>query len=127
MHIVVVDEDGLFSGTAGSILETYPFVSKASDAKDSVGNSNYYKDVIWRKSKYIYWMDHPDAPNTVATWGTTSAGKTYAQLANVAAIYTTSLIGGADGTPSAANVQTAYGKFVDSDQIDVSQIGRAHV
>ena len=40
MHIVVVDEDGLFSGTTGTVLETYPFVSKASDAKDSVGNSN---------------------------------------------------------------------------------------
>jgi hypothetical protein len=122
MHIVVVDEDGLFSGTAGSILETYPFVSKASDAKDSVGNSNYYKDVIWRKSKYVYWMDHPDITNTYSTWGTTSAGKTFAQLANVSAIYSSSLSAGADGAPSTGNVQTAFSKFVDSDQIDVSLV-----
>ena len=33
MHIVVVDEDGLLTGTTHSVLETYGFVSMASDAK----------------------------------------------------------------------------------------------
>lgn len=122
MHIVVVDEDGLFTGTSGTVLETFPFVSKASDAKDSVGNSNYYKDVLWRKSKYIYWTDHPDISNTYATWGTTAAGKTYAQLANVSAVHTVSLAGGADGVVVAGNVQTGYSKFIDGDLIDVSLI-----
>jgi hypothetical protein len=122
MHIVVVDEDGLFTGTSGTVLETFPFLSKASDAKDSVGNSNYYKDVLWRKSKYIYWADHPDAGNTALTWGTTSAGKAFAQLVNVSAVHTTSLSGGADGVVLAGNVQTGYGKFIDGDLIDVSLI-----
>jgi hypothetical protein len=122
MHIIVVDEDGLFTGTSGTVLETFPFLSKASDAKDSVGNSNFYKDVLWRKSKYIYWTDHPDAVNTAITWGTTSAGKTFAQLVNVSAVHTTSLSGGADGVVLAGNVQTGYGKFIDGDLIDVSLI-----
>jgi hypothetical protein len=122
MHIIVADEDGLFTGTSGTVLETFPFLSKASDAKDSVGNSNYYKDVLWRKSKYIYWADHPDAGNTALTWGTTSAGKTFAQLVNVAAVHTTSLSGGADGVVLAGNVQTGLSKFIDADQIDVSLI-----
>jgi hypothetical protein len=122
MHIVVVDEDGLFTGTSGTVLETFPFLSKASDAKDSVGNSNYYKDVLWRKSKYIYWADHPDAGNTALTWGTTSAGKAFAQLVNVSAVHTTSLSGGADGVVLAGNVQTGYSKFIDGDLIDVSLI-----
>jgi len=122
MHIVVVDEDGLFSGTTGTVLETYPFVSKASDAKDSVGNSNYYRDVIWRKSKYIYWTDHPDITNTYVTWGTTAAGKTFAQVPNVTAAHTVSLSSGADGTIASGNVQTAYSKFIDADQIEVSLI-----
>ena len=122
MHIVVVDEDGLFSGTSGTVLERYSNLSKASDAKDSVGNSNYYKDVLWRKSKYIYWTDHPDAVNTVATWGTTAAGKTFYQLINVAAVHTVSLSGGVDGTIAAGNVQTGYSNFIDGDKIDVSLI-----
>ena len=122
MHIVVVDEDGLFTGTSGTVVETFPFLSKASDAKDSVGNSNYYKDVLRRKSKYIYWTDHPDISNTYTTWGTTAAGKTYAQLANVSAVHTVSLSGGADGVVVAGNVQTGYSKFIDGDLIDVSLV-----
>lgn len=120
MHVVVVDEDGLFTGTSGTVLETFPFVSKASDAKDSVGNSNYYRDVIYNKSKYIYWTDHPNATNTALNWGTTAAGQTFVQLVNVAAVYSTSLSAGADGTPSAADVQTALGKLADADNLDIS-------
>ena len=120
MHIVVVDEDGLFTGTSGTVLETFPFVSKASDAKDSVGNSNFYKDVIYNKSKYVYWTDHLDAVNTATTWGTAAAGKTFAQLVNVAAVYSSSLSAGAAGSPSAGDVQTALGELVDADNLDIS-------
>ena len=58
IHVVVVDEDGQFSGTAGTVLESFGFVSLASDGKDSVGNSNYYKDVIESQSNYVYWSGH---------------------------------------------------------------------
>ena len=122
MHIVVVDEDGLLTGTKNTILETYPFVSKASDAKDSVGNSNYYKNVIYSKSKYIHWADHPNAVNTALNWGTAAAGQTFVQLVNVAAVYSTSLSGGADGTVVAGNVQTGYAKFVNTDDLDISLV-----
>ena len=33
IHVVVVDEDGEISGTAGTVLETYPFLSVASNVK----------------------------------------------------------------------------------------------
>ena len=46
MHIVVVDQDGLFTGTPGEVLERYPFVSQASDAKAADGTSIFAKDVI---------------------------------------------------------------------------------
>ena len=46
LHIAVIDEDGAISGTAGTILETFGFLSQASDAKKDDGTSNYYKDVI---------------------------------------------------------------------------------
>ena len=54
IHIAVVDEDGEISGTAGTVLETYPFLSVASNAKATDGTSNYYKDVIKARSEYIY-------------------------------------------------------------------------
>ena len=55
IHIVVVDEDGLFSnGQKGTVLETFPFLSKASDATYDDGSTAYYRNVIRNQSRYIY-------------------------------------------------------------------------
>jgi hypothetical protein len=126
MHIVVVDEDGLISGTANTVLEVYPFVSKANDAKDSVGNSSYYRDVLYSKSKYVYWTDHLDAANTSATWGTSSAGKTFSDIKLPGGAYNVSLTKGTNGTASVGALQTAYDKFANPDEIDVSLIMTAN-
>ena len=54
IHVVIVDEDGKLTGVANSIVEKILFVSKASDAKTTEGESNFYKDVVRDRSKYIY-------------------------------------------------------------------------
>ena len=125
IHIIVIDQDGQITGTQGSVLEKYAFVSKASDAKDDSGNTNYYKNVITNKSKYIHWLSHPTAnagasyANATSTWGTTATNKSFSKLsANV----TISLIGGADGTVSTANVVTAYDEFDNADSVDISLV-----
>ena len=51
LHIIVIDVDGKISGSAGTVLEKYAYVSKASNAKTDVGETNYYKDVINTKSQ----------------------------------------------------------------------------
>jgi phage tail sheath protein FI len=125
VHIIVIDQDGQITGTQGSVLEKYAFVSKASDAKDDSGNTNYYKNVITNKSKYIHWLSHPTAnagasyANATSTWGTTATNKSFSKLsANV----TISLIGGVDGTVSTANVVTAYDQFNNADSVDISLV-----
>ena len=116
LHVIVIDEDGLISGTQGTVLEKYGFVSKASDAKDDSGNTNYYKNVIGNKSKYIHWMSHADDGTN---WGSAASGTTYANLtANV----TVSLTAGADGTISTANVVTAYDTFDNADSVDINLV-----
>lgn len=55
MHVVVIDQDGLISGTRGTVLETYPFVSLASNAKTYDGTSNFVADVVNSRSNYIWW------------------------------------------------------------------------
>ena len=118
LHVIVIDEDGKFSGTSGTVLEKFSFVSKATDAKDDSGNSNYYKNVIAAQSKYVYWMDHPTA-NGASNWNSTASGTTFANLtSNV----TVSLSGGADGTVSTANVITAYDLFDNADSVDISLV-----
>jgi phage tail sheath protein FI len=125
IHIIVIDQDGQITGTQGTVLEKYGFVSKASDAKDDSGNSNYYKNVITSKSKYIHWLSHPTAnagasyANATSTWGTTATNKSFSRLSSNVTI---SLIGGVDGTISTANVVTAYDQFNNADSVDISLV-----
>ena len=117
LHIVVVDEDGGITGTKGDILESFGAVSKASDAKTPQGSVNYYPDVIYNSSSYIYWMDHNASGSN---WGTAAAGTTYTDVTTVSAV---SLQSGADGTTATVGQKlTAYQKFQDAETIDVGLI-----
>ena len=117
LHIVVVDEDGAITGTKGDVLETYDAVSKGSDAKTPQGDVNYYPDVIYNKSNYIYWMDHNSSGTN---WGSALSGITFT---DVTAVSNVSLSNGSDGTAaSTAQKLTAYQKFQDAETVDVSLI-----
>lgn len=75
MHIIVIDEDGKFTGVANTILEKFPYLSKAFDAKNDDGSSNYYVNVINDRSRYIYIMNHAlgEAANITSISFTSSA------------------------------------------------------
>jgi phage tail sheath protein FI len=119
MHVIVIDSGGLFSGVQGTILEVYPFLSKASDATDALGNSNYYKNYIFNNSKYIYAVDPVDYANTHATWGSTMSGTSFTTVAT-AKTYT--LTGGTDSVPTDANLVNAYRLFTNSEEVDISLV-----
>jgi len=117
IHIVVVDEDGGISGTAGTILEVFDSASKAADAKTPQGDSNYYVDVIYNKSRYIYWMDHNSSG---ANWGSNAAGVTFTA---VTVPTLESLSGGSDGSSvTVGQKKTAYEKFQDAETVDIGLI-----
>ncbi len=119
LHIAVVDEDGGISGTAGTILETFQGLSQASDAKDASGNSNYYVDVLYRSSEYIYWMDHE---GTLANAGSSKVGQTFDNVgAQTISIFTASLSGGTDDNePTLGEMALAYDKFNDAETVDIN-------
>ena len=118
MHIAVIDEDGSITGTAGTILETFEGVSQAFDAKTSTGASNYYPQVIYQQSKYIYWIDH------IATLsdGVTKVGTTFDNTVGDAFVVSnTSLTSGTDDFAATnAEIATAYEKFNDVENVDLS-------
>jgi len=118
MHIVVLDEDGKITGTAGTVLETYGFVSAASDAIIN-GESNYYKQVIFNKSKYVYSMGPVDYVTTNATWDNPGSNRTFARPS---AIITSNLDSGVDATPSNANLQVSYDSFNNKETVDISLV-----
>jgi len=119
VHIVVMDTGGLFTGTKNTVLEVFPFLSKGFDSKDSLGNSNYYKNYIYNNSKYIYVIDPPQYSTTSATWGLPLANTTFASLSS---IQTVTLTGGTDQTVTDADKQTGYALFANPDEVDISLV-----
>jgi phage tail sheath protein FI len=115
LHIIVLDSNGAISGVAGTILEKYPFVSKASDAKNSDGSSNYYKEAINTRSKYLWWGGH-----LAANWGTAATGAV--AYASMNAALTSTLSGGVDNLATAGNINSSYDLFANADAVDISLI-----
>lgn len=123
MHIVVFDENGLFTGVANTILERYSHVSKASDAKNDDGSTNYYKDVITRTSNYVYVGDGfengtTDGLTVTTNWGSPATGLTFGAGNTVSATFT----GGVDAVPSTANANAAYALYISPEFVDISML-----
>jgi|TARA_R110002167_G_scaffold56612_10_gene160702 hypothetical protein len=116
MHIIVLDEDGLISGTPGTILEKYEAVSKASDAKDEFGSTNYYLSILENKSEWVYWLDHS---STMGSAGAAAAGVTFGTGTLPDSL---SFTNGADGNqPTTAQKITAWDThFGSADNEDIS-------
>ena len=137
LHVIIVDTDGLFTGTRGAVLEKFPFVSKASDAKKSDGTNNYYKDVVNTRSEYVYWMDHPSAVavtvqgagTTGDEWGQSAAGNTFKDLivagGSATEERTWKLSGGVDdysGATTDSSKMNGFAEFINSERYDISLI-----
>ena len=116
-HIVVVDEDGEISGTVGTVLERFAFVSMASDAKAADGTNNYAADVVNSASEYV-WLAHWDGDlATMSNAGTAASGTAFG---NPSAAISKSLTGGADSAAlTTAEVATGFDLYQDTDTIQV--------
>jgi hypothetical protein len=119
IHIAVVDTGGLFSGTKGTVLETFSYLSKAVDSVDSLGQSNYYKNAIFNNSKYVYAVDAVDYISTNGTWGQYAANTNFTTLATP---FTLPLSGGIDAAVTDADVITAMSYFTDTAQTSISLV-----
>ena len=124
MHIVVHDTTGDITGydtdVAGNrtkgVIEIFSNVSKSSVAKTAQGSSNYYADVIYRESKYIYWTDHISAGSN---WGT----DTTTTYTSVIPVTIDVLTGGTDDlAPTAGEMEVAYDKFADTESLDINLV-----
>ncbi len=124
VHVLVLDKNGAWSGVAGTVLEKFTGLSKASDAKKLDGSNNYYKDVLNSQSKYIWWTDHSTAVGaTGAEWGTAVTTIGTSQYKALTAALDITLTGGVDDfSPSAGNQQTAYSIFANDELYDISLV-----
>ena len=111
MHMVIIDELGAWTGQAGTVLEKFGFVSKASDGKQDDGTNNYYKDVVNSRSKYVWWMDHKSATN----WG----GAATAEFDTITGTLDVTMLHGANDVSTAGDLQTGWEIFANGEQYDV--------
>jgi hypothetical protein len=126
LHVAVYDKTGDITGFSvdvkgqrtASIIEVFPAMSKNSAAKTTQGGNNYYADVIFRSSEFIYWTDHLSAGTN---WGTDIATGTDYTLVSGVAVDT--LTGGTDDySVTAGEMELAYDKFADTENLDINLV-----
>ena len=124
LHVIVADATGDLTGYDGdvagnrtrAVLETFGNMSKNPSAKSPQGDSIYYPDVIFRKSKLIYWTDHISAGSN---WGS----DTTSTYTDVTTTTIDTLTGGTDDySTTAGEIELAYDKFKNADTEDVNLI-----
>ena len=126
IHVAVYDTTGDITGydvdVAGqrtsSVVEIFAFMSKNTKGRSPQGDNNYYPDVIFRKSQFIYWTDHLSQGTN---WGTDVATGTDYTL--VSEVVIDSLTGGTDDySVTAGEIELAYDKFEDTENLDVNLV-----
>ena len=128
MHILVQDEDGLWTGTPGYVLEKHAFVSKASDAKKIDGASNYVVDVMRNESKYAYvglvTQFTTNSTGSEKAAGLPKAGGAFLTFNSATASESVpggSLAGGVSGdTQTDALLQASYALYQTPEVIDIT-------
>ena len=121
VHVAVIDKAGAFTGTQGTVLERYAFLSLGSNAKDGSGSNIFVKDVLNENSKYVWLVDFDSdlrgagagtaidsGDNFTKTTGTTNTDIDYnfSQGVDVASL-------------STSNILTGYDLFEDKDQVEI--------
>jgi hypothetical protein len=115
LHVVVIDTLGKFTETRGQVLEVWPNLSRATDARGEQGGSLYYVDAINQSSQYVWFANH--RPGL-----TVGAADTLTPLTTIP--FTSTFAGGTDGVGeigiSLGDMARAYDKFKHGEEIDIS-------
>ena len=126
LHVAVYDKTGDLTGfdvdvkgqRTAAVVEVFPAMSKNPSAKTTQGGNNYYPDVIFRSSNFIYWTDHISAGSN---WGTDIATGTDYTL--VSGVNVDTLTGGTDDyAVTAGELELAYDKFADTENLDINLV-----
>jgi hypothetical protein len=124
VSVLVFDNDGKWTGTSGTLLEKYEAVSRATDARNTDGSSNYYKNVIRDQSNYIYGIradlaDNTGGISTKSDWTALNAISGARLVGN--GVVSVVLSSGADGTPTdGERWNDGWSYFADAETVDVS-------
>ena len=126
IHVAVYDTVGEITGFAvgvngqrtSAVMELFPNMSKNPNAKTPQGSTNYYPNVIFKQSQFIYWTDHLSAGSN---WGTDFASGT--DYTMVSGVDVSTLTGGTDDYATTnGEIALAYDKFNDTESLDINLV-----
>ena len=142
IHVLIIDENGLITGTPNNVVEKYQGLSLLSDATNADGSSNYYYDVINNQSQYVFVNKFG---NQLFTGGNASNAGADLRLNQITAaidgngdtdttsdlgtdnsgyfkegLYVDRFTGGQDGDVGTAGYLSAIDLFEDADTVDVN-------
>lgn len=116
LHVVVVDRLGQFTGTPESVLEVWTNLSRATDAKTENGEDNYYKNVINRNSRYIWWSNDRSGAASNTALNLTTASTTSSLTLN----FQYGSDGSSESAVSFGPIASAYDLFADPNSVDIA-------
>ena len=120
VHVAIIDQEGLFSGTKNTVLEVYPFVSLAKDAKKSDGTSNFVVDVVNNQSSFVWCaaLDSTRPTNLNASEFTNTTIDGYGEY-----VRTQGFKAGKQGVvPTKAEYLAAYEGYSDEETIQIDML-----
>jgi hypothetical protein len=122
IHVAVVDEEGLFTGTIGAVLETFPYLSVFKNAVTSDQANNYVKDVLNNRSDYV-WFAQFDSDFKASGAGKNARPVGAGIMLNAAwadSAVDYSFSGGVNSDPlGVSEYLTGFDQFEDKDQVEV--------
>ena len=120
IHLWVYDVNGTITGTVGTVLEYWTYLSQANNVKSSDGTSLYYKDVINAGSKWVFIGNHAAA---LSEAGQSAVGETFVTVAS----FFVALTGGIDDNVLTVGETTAaYALMADAETVDTNLIFQAN-
>jgi hypothetical protein len=130
VHVIVLDKNGTITGTAGTILEKFPFLSTAANAKKADGSTNYVLDVINDQSQYVHMASFgsslafdSDAWGLATNVGTDAVKGTAKVFTDGLTVKTYSFTGGANsGSLGTDDYLRAFDTIEDHETINVDLI-----
>ena len=111
-NIIVIDEDGVISGTPGTVLEKFENISVTQGAKTFDGATNYLPEVLESRSNWIGATDN-GAWRTALVTGSDANKSAYLQLT-----------GGSDGDDeediAIGKLANGWDLYKNSEEVDIS-------
>lgn len=139
LYVVVMDEDGKYTGTPYTIVETYSDLSKLYDVFDDQNNSIFWQKYINSQSRYIYVVNNPTDLQLSSTAGDQPWGDEMEETGSyldldgtkvckqLLAMLNVNLRGGIASTAvDFSDYNYAYEKFASTEDIDVNLLMTAN-